>query len=125
MKFAHVVYVTAILGVSRATRSAFETNIANCGGVIIGGNELAPVTCFDSGAGAIDLSSFFKNFGATESDVEKNFDEIDVNNDDVLSIDELRSFFGTVKSGSNGSSGLWNGALISFVSSVAAACYWV
>ena len=61
MKFAHVVYVTAILGVSRATRSAFETNIANCGGVIIGGNELAPVTCFDSGPDAIDLSSFFKN----------------------------------------------------------------
>jgi hypothetical protein len=128
MKFAHVVYVTAIMGFSRATRgssSAFETNITNCGGVIIGGNELAPVTCFDSGPDAIDLSKFFENFGATESDVEENFDEIDVNKDDVLSIDELQSFFGTVKSGSNGSSGLWNGALIPFVSSVAAACYWI
>lgn len=126
MKFAHVVYyVTAILGFSRATRSAFETNIVNCGGVIIGGNELAPVTCFGPGPDAFDLSSFFTNFGATESDLEKNFDEIDVNNDDVLSFNELQSFFGTVKIGSNGSSGLWNGALIPFVSSVAAACYWI
>lgn len=116
-----ILQVLLALGFASASAKLIETEINNCVGVMIGGTEMTPFTCFNTDP--IDLSGFFDNFDATVSDLEDDFDEIDTDDDGVLSIDELASFFGMVKSGSSGSGGMAATALPTLVASIAAIAF--